>query len=177
MSRLFRRIGIDYWVEAGRRNAPIEDAGAFVLRFGNRYRLRAIAHAIVFVFFSSIAAYHFVIEPPGLSLGIMYFGLLFPLTLFSVYSVINVATYKIKLSHDGFLLHRLFFSDIYVAWASVTSVRWYRTTSTILVTSGKRQRVQISTDLDGMYAFAELLNQTPPETRDLSVVDWMIDKL
>ncbi len=169
---------VDRWLDAGRKSLPIPDGDSFTLHFGTRYRVHTIVCAVIFVTFTLLAAWcHFFSEPLGFWLGLAYVALILPMTVVSICNALHALTHRVEVSHDGFSVRRVLLSDVNVPWKSVTSIRWRRLTSTILVDTDRSKRVRISTDLDGMYAFAELMSESPPGTRDKSVVDWVLEKL
>ena len=50
-------------------------------------------------------------------------------------------------------------------------------TPSIIIDTHAGKRVRVSTQLDGLFALADSLSRTPPESRDVSIIKWMIEEL
>ena len=169
---------VDGWVDAGRTNLPVGDGERFSLRFSNRYRAQAILTAAIFAIFSALATWcHFFSEPLGFWLGLAYLGFILPMTLVSIGCAVHAFSHRIILSKAGLVTKRFGLQDVESTWDSVTSVRRSHLTAPIIVDDHFGNRIRVSTQLDGLYAFAELVSLTPPNTRDTSIVNWMIEEL
>ncbi|MGV3484233.1 MAG: hypothetical protein ACO1RT_07435 [Planctomycetaceae bacterium] len=128
--------------------------------------------------FTALAAWcHFYSEPLGLWLGLAYLLIVFPMTLLAIYLAFHALVHQIDVSRDGLSVRRIFSDDLNVPWSSVTSMRWQRHNSTILVESRLCGRIRVSTDLDGMFAFAQFAREAPPDARDRSILDWMVERM
>ncbi len=169
---------VDKWVAAGKQNAPLAEGETYILRFGLRHRIQALFVCTAFTVVCAIVVWcHFFVEPLGLGLVLGFLGLILPAALLSIGCAIHAFTNRIVLSRNGLVLHRFGFTAADVAWGSVTSVRRSAVTPSIIIDTRFGKRVRVSTQMDGLCGLAELLSETPPESRDISVVNWMIEEL
>jgi hypothetical protein len=165
---------IESWVERGRNRDLLKEDGAYVLRYGTRFRIQHIVNSCIFVFFfifGLITSHLGILENPRLEMFyLLFFGGL--AVLASIY-LTYVLTSRVEISDESVSVRCFGLTISTCARDQLVSAYKSPVHESVVLRRVDGKKTRISTHFDGLTALVAWLSMRPRSALTDSIRDWM----